>query len=136
MRLRESGAKKWARLALKAGLLLTDSKMWASISEQMRDRVDDASDRARNRYEDTAERFQDARDALQGRRDWVTPALNLLGGIGIGIGIGMLLAPVSGEEARAVLRNKVVDIKDKVSDMTSGSSAYRSSSMGSATGTD
>lgn len=132
---RESNAKKWARFALKAGLLLTDSKMWASVSEHLRDRVSDASDEARSRYEDAADRISDAREALQGRSDWVTPTINFLGGVGIGVALGMLFAPVSGEEARSAIRDKVVDIKEKVSDMTSGSGSYRSN-MGSATGTD
>jgi YtxH-like protein len=136
MRLRENGAKKWARIALKTGLLLTDAKLWSSLTDQMRDRMDDVSDSARDRYEETSGRIQDARDALRGKSDWVTPILNFVGGVGIGIGIGMLFAPVSGEEARAALRDKVVEMKDKVSDMTSGSAGYRSSSMSSATGTD
>jgi len=127
---RDNSAKNWARFALKAGLLLTDSKLWASIGEQLRERASDASDAARDRYEDAADRISDARDALQGRNAWVTPTVNFLGGVGIGVALGMLFAPVSGEEARSALRDKVVDIKDKVSDMT-GSSGLRS-----ATGTD
>jgi gas vesicle protein len=128
--LRENNAKKWARFALKAGLLLTDAKLWESVGEKLRDRASDVSDEARERYEDTSDRLSDAREALRGRSDWVTPTVNFLGGIGIGVALGMLFAPVSGEEARSALRNKVVDIKDRVSDMASGASAYRTSPTG------
>jgi gas vesicle protein len=128
--LRENNAKKWARFALKAGLLLTDAKLWESVGEKLRDRASDVSDEARQRYEDTSDRLSDARDALSGRRDWVTPTVNFLGGVGIGVALGMLFAPVSGEEARSALRHKVVDIKDRVSDMASGASAYRPSPTG------
>ncbi len=128
--LRENNAKKWARFALKAGLLLTDAKLWESVGEKLRDRASDVSDEARERYEDTSDRLSDARDALRGRSDWVTPTVNFLGGIGIGVALGMLFAPVSGEEARSALRHKVVDIKDRVSDMAAGASAYRPSPTG------
>ncbi|MFZ0804814.1 MAG: YtxH domain-containing protein [Candidatus Sulfotelmatobacter sp.] len=127
---RENNAKKWARFALKAGLVLTDAKLWESVGEKLRDRASDVSDEARQRYEDTSDRLSDARDALRGRRDWITPTVNFLGGIGIGVALGMLFAPVSGEEARSALRNKVVDIKGRVSDMASGAGAYRTSPTG------
>jgi len=131
---RRSKAKNWARLAMKFGLLLTDAKIWESINDQLRDRADDMREAMREKYEDTSDRLYDARNALQGRNDWVTPTASFLGGIGIGVGLGILFAPVSGEQARAALRDKAVDVKNKVSEFAAGSSRYGTPST--ATGTD
>jgi hypothetical protein len=120
---RSNSAKKWARFALKAGLLLTDAKLWGAINDQLRDRAGDMTDEARRRYADATDRLQDAQDALRGRNHWVGPTLNFVGGVGLGIGLGLLLAPVSGEEARSAVRGKVVDMKNKMRDMASGISS-------------
>jgi len=85
-------------------------------------------------YEETSDRVGNARDALQGRSHWLANTTTLLGGVGIGIGIGMLLAPVSGERARSVIRDKAADVKSKVGDFASGATRYRPSSVPS-TGT-
>jgi len=115
MRLQQrSSAHNWARAAFKCGLLLTDTRLWASIGEQLQDRVTDVSDEMQRRYEGAADRLHDAHDALRGRNHWLTPTATLVGGVALGVGLGFLLAPVSGEEARAVLRDKVVDIKNRV----------------------
>jgi gas vesicle protein len=124
-------AMKWARLALKGGLLLTDTKLWAAVSERLRERVDDVGDDLREQYEEKAERLHEARQALQGRQHWVAPTINFLGGIGLGIGLGLLFAPVSGEEARTALRDKVVDMKNRVAGGTGfGSSTANAPSTG------
>jgi YtxH-like protein len=131
---RRSKAKNWARLAMKFGLLLTDAKIWDSVNEQLRDRADDVRDAMRHKYEDTTDRLYEARNALQGRSDWLPTTASFLGGIGIGVGLGILFAPVSGEEARAALRDKAVDVKNKVSEFAAGTSRYGTPSA--ATGTD
>jgi hypothetical protein len=131
---RQSAAAKWARLALKCGLLLTDSKTWETVADQVRDRADDVGDEVKRRYEDQAERLHEAGRALRGRNHWVAPTMNFLGGIGLGIGLGVLFAPTSGEETRTALREKVVNIKNKVGDMAAG--LDRGSIRSSATGTD
>lgn len=127
---RQGTATKWARLALKCGLLLTDAKMWASIREQLQDGADDLGDQVRRKYDDAADRLAKARDALEGRRHWMAPTVNFLGAVGIGMGLGILFAPASGEEARAAVRHKVVAIKNvaiknKVGDMAAGVARVR-----------
>jgi gas vesicle protein len=114
---RRNTAAKWARFALKVGLLLTDAKLWSSISNQLRDRASDLGDEVRNRYDDTMDRMQDASDALRGRNHGASSAVSFVGGLGIGLGLGIIFAPVSGEEARSAIRDKVVDMKNKMSDM-------------------
>jgi gas vesicle protein len=111
---RKNAATKWARLALKFGLALTDAKLWADVRDRLQDSAEDARDEIRRRYDEGADRLQEANRALHGRNHWVAPTLNFLGGVGLGVGLGILFAPVSGEEARTALRDKVVDIKERV----------------------
>jgi gas vesicle protein len=115
---RRNKAKQWARFALKCGLLLTDAKAWEAVNEQLRDRADDVREAVKQKYDDASEQVQDAREALQGRSEWLTSTASFLGGVGIGVGLGILFAPVSGEDARALLRDKAMDFKGKVSDFT------------------
>jgi gas vesicle protein len=133
---RESKAKQWVRFAMKCGLLLSDPKMWDAVNEQMKERSDDVRDAVKQKYEDTTDRLRDARNVLQGRSDWLTSTASFLGGVGLGVGLGILFAPVSGEEARAVLRNKAADVKNKVSDFTTGATRYGSSAASTGTNGD
>ena len=127
----ESTARKWARFAFRCGLLFTDPKTWTAVGEQLRDRADDVQDEAKRRYDETTGRLQDARDALQGRKHWVAPTMNFLCGIGVGMGLGILFAPVSGEEARSTLKNKVVDFRNRVGEVAADATGFRSSAMNS-----
>jgi len=122
---RGSKTKQWARLAMKLGLFLTDAKLWSSINNQLRDRADDISDAVRDTYEETSDRLEDARAAIRGERHGMGAFTSFVIGIGVGIGAGMLLAPVSGEEARSVIRDKAMGMKNKAMDMTeSGTEDY------------
>lgn len=133
---RQAKANNWARLAMKFGLLLTDAKIWDAVNDQLRERTDDVKEAVKQKYDDTADRLYEARNALQGRSDWFASTASFLGGIGIGVGLGILFAPVSGEEARAALRDKAADVRNKVSDFAAGASRYGSSATSGATGTD
>jgi hypothetical protein len=134
---RQSKAQQWLRFAMKFGLLLTDAKMWEAVNEQLRERAEDVKGAVRERYEDAADRIHGAHNALHGTRDWVTPTASFLGGIGIGVGLGILFAPVSGDEARAALRERAVDVKNRVSDFAAGASRFGSPGTSTpATGTD
>jgi hypothetical protein len=64
--LRNRRKKDWARLAMRAGLLLTDAKLWSAIQNQMHDRADDISDVINEKYQDASERFSNASDAHHG----------------------------------------------------------------------
>jgi gas vesicle protein len=112
-------AAKWARFALKCGLLLTDAKLWTSISNQLRDRADDLGSEVRHRYDDAVDRAHDVQKAVRGRNHWLAPAVSFVGGIGLGVGLGVMLAPVSGAEARSALRSKVIHLKDRMGDVAS-----------------
>jgi hypothetical protein len=133
---RQGVIQRWGRLALKCGLLLTDAKLWESIGGQLRDHANDVTDGVRERYEDTTDRLLRARDAYQGRRDWVTPTVSFVGGVGLGAGIALLLAPSSGEETRSVIRDKVVDLKNRVQEAATESTPYRAAVRATQTGTD
>jgi len=127
---RRNSAKQWARLAMKVGLFLTDAKLWSMLTHQVREHADDFGDAVRDSYEETGSRLSNARAAMRGETQWVGPLVGLLGGIGIGLGVGMLIAPVSGEEARAVIRNRASEMKERVSDYATGSRFRPSTATG------
>jgi hypothetical protein len=97
--LRNRRTKDWARLAMRAGLLLTDAKLWSAVQNQMRDRADDMSDVINEKYEDASSRLANASDALRGRSQWPSWGSFLLG-VGIGTGIGILVAPGAVDKVR------------------------------------
>ena len=104
--LRNRRTKDWARLAMRAGLLLTDAKLWSAVQNQMRDHADGISDAINEKYEDASSRLANASDALRGRSQWPSWGSFLLG-VGIGTGIGYLVAPTSFEKVRNAFNEKV-----------------------------
>ncbi len=103
---RRPNTKNWIRFAMKLGLLATDAAVWSSIARMLNER-DEPSDMRREPF---------ASD-LRPSRGW-SHASTLLMGLAIGVGAGMLIAPVSGEQARNTLRDTAMDMKDKVSGMS------------------
>lgn len=103
--LRRKRTKDWARLAMRAGLLLTDAKLWSAIQNQMHDRVDDISDALNEKYEDASDRLSNASDALRGRNQWPSWGTFLVG-VGIGTGIGLLVAPTSRDRVRSAFNER------------------------------
>jgi len=91
----------------------TMDEIRSEMNEQLREGANDVSNVVKRRYEKAADRLQDRRPSTS--TGWLSPTATFLGGVGFGIGLGVMFAPVSGDEARAVLRDKVVDIKNKVS---------------------
>ena len=88
---KRSTAKRWARLAMKFGLVLSDPKLWSALNDQLKDRADDMSDVikdkygvARDQYQNTTDRLSDAAAALRGDSQWIGPTLGFVGGIAVG----------------------------------------------------
>jgi len=109
-----SKVKDWARLAAKLGILLTEPKARAVISDRVKDRVEDMTDTVVDKYEDALDRLEAVGVALQGRSYWPSRITGFLLGVGVGAGLGLLLAPAAGTETREAIRDKAVDVKNKV----------------------
>ena len=91
------------KTALKTGLYFLEQsdKATAPIRKQVKDQVDDITDRTRQ--------------AILGPEDHTgRNALSLAAGVGLGIALGMLFAPASGEEIRRSLVEKAQDAQAKV----------------------
>ena len=133
-------AKDWARLAAKLGLLITDPKIRAAIADQFRDGMDHVTDTVATKYEDAVERLEAAGDVFRGREKSYWPEVGgFLLGVGVGAGLGILLAPAPGSETREAIRDKAVDMKNRVVDSaTTATGKVRSSSVRSmpSTGTE
>lgn len=114
-------ATKWARFAMKCGLLATDASVWMAVKDFLNERTGDVE----SAFRKTDHLGKDIRIHRHGFSFGT-----LLSGIGIGVGIGMLLAPVSGPRARGAIRDTAVDVKNKV-----GGAASWASHLGSSAGT-
>jgi len=114
-------AKKWFRFAMKMGLVATDLAVWKAMSDMLHERSD--------RMQPTVRRTHNFAQSLGSPRQR-SHAATLMTGIGIGVGIGMLLAPVSGQRARGVIRNKASDIRNKVTDVADWASRVRGQTTG------
>jgi len=122
---RGKNAKQWARFAMKIGLFLTDAKLWSAVNEQLKERAEDIGDSMRENLREASSRLDDAQASIRGRRRGGFSVTGFLAGVGVGVAVGMLVAPVSGDEARSVILDKAAGVKDKVSDFTTGSKSYR-----------
>ena len=112
--------KNWIRFALKLGLLATDAVVLSAIGRMLTERdVPDQGVRSR----------QGPSVELPDARGWSRPS-TLLVGAAIGFGMGILLAPVSGEEARSAIRERAMGVRDRVSDAAAWAS-HAASSVGS-----
>jgi YtxH-like protein len=106
--------RKWARLAARLGLLLTEPGVRAALGDQVKDRADNLSDTIARKYEDAIDRLEEAGAALHGRSYWPSRTMGFLLGAGLGAGLGILLAPRAGSETREAMRDKAMDVKTKV----------------------
>jgi len=88
------------------GLLATDAAVLSAIRGMLTERdVPDEGRRSRRRPSvDTSD-----------PRGWSRGSA-LLVGAAIGFGMGILFAPVSGEQARTAIRERAMDVRDRVSD--------------------
>jgi gas vesicle protein len=121
----QSRVKNWVRLAAKLSLLLTEPKIRKAIGNRVKDSVDDltdtvtskydeVSDTVASKYEEAVDRLEAAADALQGKSSWPSRVTGFLLGVGVGAGLGILLAPASGIETRETIRDRAVDVKNRV----------------------
>ncbi|HVO64766.1 MAG TPA: YtxH domain-containing protein [Terriglobales bacterium] len=99
------------KVLLGTGLYLLDP-----VRDKIADRVSDLSDRAKDTYESATDRLSDITDSIGGRFERPSRLKWMLIGVGVGVGVGMLLAPVSGREARDTLSDRVQDIGGRVRD--------------------
>jgi hypothetical protein len=118
-------AKDWIRFALKCGLLITDAKVLSAVDHLLSEREEESVP-FRSRYENLPRRRQGGL-AVRDDKPFFSRASTLLGAVGVGFGLGILLAPVSGEEARAAIRDKALDVKESVSDVAAWASGFGSS---------
>jgi YtxH-like protein len=141
--MRNSGYKNrlidWSRFAVRIGLILTDPKVRDEINDQLKTRVDRVTDTITSKYEDASDRLTAAGAALQGK-DYYRPSrvFGFLLGVGVGASLGLLLAPAAGTETREAIREKAVEIKNKVVESTASvrGQARRSVSSMPPTGTE
>ena len=106
--------KDWTRVIAKWSLLLTAPKVLTAISDQLKDRADDVTDTVVSKYDDAVDRLRAAKAALNGESNWPSRTVGFLLGVGVGAGLGILLAPGPGIETREAIRDKAVDLKNKV----------------------
>jgi gas vesicle protein len=115
----------WVRLAARLSLLFTEPKVRAAIGNRVKDGVndltdtvagkyDDVTDTVTSKYEDAVDRLEAAADALQGKGYWPSRVTGFLFGVGVGAALGILLAPASGSEIRASVRDKAFDVKNRI----------------------
>jgi len=122
---RRAKNKNWFRFALKLGLLATDATVLSAIARMLTERNDDREAlRPRERL---------AND-LRSRSGW-SHSSTLLLGFAAGVGVGILFAPVSGEQARNVIRDTAMDVREKVSDVAAWAGRGPSSMARRSTGT-
>jgi gas vesicle protein len=112
-------AKQLLKVLMGAGLTLLDSGRREKATGHIKDRVDDWSDVAREKYEDVVDRLDRVSDALRGRERWTSKLGTFLLGLGVGVGVGMLFAPASGEETRNTISEQASNIRDRVTEQAS-----------------
>jgi gas vesicle protein len=117
--------KDWVRIAAKVGLLFTEPKVRAAVGSQIRDTVDDLTDKTASKYEDLSDtvaskyedavdRLENAADAIRGKDHWPSRVTGFLLGVGVGAGLGILLAPASGSEIRESVRDAAADVTNRI----------------------
>jgi hypothetical protein len=130
--------KDWIRIAAKAGVILTEPKFRAAIADDLKDRYEGVSDTVSSKYDEAVSRMEAVGAALQGRKRSSSALMGFTVGLGVGAGLGLLLAPASGTETRATLREKANDLTDQLfsSATTAGERVHRSVSHMPSTGTE
>lgn len=101
---RRPDRKNWLRFALKLGLLATDATVVSAIARMLTE--------PRDREEVLRPRARLSEDPGS-RRGW-SHTSTLLVGVGVGVGLGLVFAPAPGDRTRKAIRDKVLDIRERV----------------------
>jgi gas vesicle protein len=108
--------KQLMKLALGAGLMFVDPDRRDKVTGNVKDRMEDWTDVAKDKYEDVVDRLDRVSYALRGRERWTSKVGTFLLGVGVGVGVGMLFAPASGEETRNTISEQATNIRNRVSE--------------------
>jgi gas vesicle protein len=107
--------KQLMKLLLDTGLQLVDSGKREKPADNLKDRVADWRDTAKNQYENAMNRLERIAYAARGKEPWTSKAAPFLVGLGVGVGVAMLFAPASGEETRHTIVAQAGNVRDRVS---------------------
>ena len=108
--------KQLLKLLLGTGLILVEPDKREKVAGRVKDRVDDWTDVAKDKYEDVVDRFDRVSHAVRGRERVAPKVGTFLLGLGVGVGLGILFAPSSGEELRNTISEQAGNIRDRVSE--------------------
>lgn len=111
--------KQLLKLLLGAGLVLVEPSRREKAAKNVRERVEDWTDIAKDKYEDVADRVDRVSYAIRGRERWSGKVGTFLLGLGVGVGVGILFAPTSGEEMRNTISEQAGNIRNRVSEQAS-----------------
>jgi hypothetical protein len=111
--------KQLLKLLMGAGLMFVEPGRRDKAVGNIKDRVDDWGDIAKDKYDDVVDRLDRVSDALRGRERVSSKIGTFLFGVGVGVGVGMLFAPTSGEEMRNTISQQANTIRDRVSEQAS-----------------
>jgi gas vesicle protein len=106
--------KQLLKLLLGAGLLFAEPNRRERAAEKIKDRIDDWSETAKDRYDDAVECMERIARAARGRELWAPKVGSFLLGIGVGVGMGMLFAPAPGNQTRSSIAEQATNLKEKV----------------------
>ena len=101
------------RLLFSAGMVLTAPEGRDKVRDAASDQFDEVQDRAAKGYKEVRHRIRRASRAIQGEEGGMSNAVGLIAGVAVGVAVGMLFAPASGEETRALIMDKVQDVQER-----------------------
>jgi gas vesicle protein len=109
--------KQLLKLLMGAGLMLVEPGRRDKAASDIRDKMEDWTDVAKDKYDDAVDRLDRVTDALRGRERWSGKLGTFLLGLGVGVGVGMLFAPASGEETRNTISEQASNLRDQASNL-------------------
>jgi gas vesicle protein len=115
-----SKVSRLMRLLFSAGMVLTAPEGRDEVRDAASDQFDEVKERAAKGYDEVRHRIRRASRAIQGDEGGgMSNAVGLLAGVAVGVAVGMLFAPASGEETRALIMDKVQDVQERAQSVIS-----------------